>query len=108
MEVHVPGLVWAAATFACAIAVRLLPDRPPPQTIVDQYLHIPSTFPVRLSNRGLHRPMTGAASGMSKEMQPYAVAGVRPPRRSMRTFSRKLTWLGVAFVLMAVLSPITV
>ncbi len=107
MEVHVPGLVWAAGAFAFAVVVRLLPDRPPPRTIVDQYLHIPSTFPVRLSNRGLHRPMTGAASGMSKEMQPYSVAGVRPPRRSMRTMSNKLAWLGIAFVLMAVLSPFT-
>lgn len=95
MNLHVPGLVWAAAFFASALAVRLLPESPPPRQITDKYLHIPSTFPMHLANRGLHRPMTGAESGMTPGMQPYGVGGVPPRRGSMRSLARALALWGL-------------
>ena len=105
MDIHLPGLVWAVAAFVIALGARLLPDRPPPRHIVDKYLHVPSTFPTNLSNKGLHRSMVGDQSGMSPNMRPYTLAGSRPPRRTMKTMSNKLFFLGIVFVLMAVSVP---
>ncbi len=105
IDVHVPGLVWAAAFLAAAIVARLLPDPPPPRHIVDKYLHVPSTFPTHLANRGLGRSMAADSSGMTPGMQPYGGAGV-PRRGSMRSLSRNLALWAGAFASMAVLSPL--
>lgn len=106
MTVHVPGLVWAAVFFAGAVAARLMPEPPPPRNVIDKYLHVPSTFPTHLGNRGLARSMHGPASGMTPGMQPYAVAGVRPRRPSLRALSRTLAWWAAGFVVLAVVSPL--
>ena len=105
IDVHVPGLVWSVAFLAAALFVRLLPEPPPPRHVVDKYLHVPSTFPTHLANRGLGRSMTPDASGMTPGMQPYGPGGV-PRRGTLRTMSRNLALWAVAFALMAVLSPL--
>ena len=106
MNLHVPGLVWAAAFFLAALLVRLLPEPPPARQVTDKYLHVPSTFPMHLANRGLHRPMTGAASGMTPGMEPYGPAGVPPRRGSMRTMSRSLALWGLLFLAGGVLPAV--
>lgn len=105
MTVHVPGLLWAAAFFAAALVARSLPDAPPPRHVIDKYLHIPSTFPTRLANQGLHRPMAGRQAGMSPTMQPYGPAGVAPSTSSMAKLARSLATWATVFLAMAVLSP---
>ena len=102
MTVHVPGLVWAAAFFAAALIVRMLPDRPPPLQITDKYLHVPSTFPTALSGNGLRH--TGPDRGMSPAMRPYGMSDVGPRKpMSMRAISNRLAlwgaiWLALAFL----------
>ena len=105
MTVHVPGLVWAGLFFAGALLARILPEAPPARHVVDKYLHVPSTFPTRLANQGLHRPMRGPDSGMSPDMRPYGVAGVGPRRGSMRGMARNLAAWGGLWLVLAFLSP---
>ncbi len=104
MSVHVPGLVWAAAFLAAAVVARLLPEAPPPRHIVDKYLHVPSTFPTNLANRGLVRSMTSDDSGMTPGMQPYGPPGAAPRRGSMKGLSTNLALWSAAFLLMALFS----
>lgn len=101
MTVHVPGLVWAAAFFAAALVARSLPDAPPPRHVIDKYLHIPSTFPTRLANQGMHRPQTQDLSGMTRGMQPYGPAGAVPRQGSMRGMARSLMIWGALCLLAA-------
>ena len=105
IDVHVPGLVWSAAFLITAAVVRLMPEPPPPRTVVDKYLHVPSTFPTYLANRGLGRSMAPDTSGMTPGMQAYGPGG-SPRVGSLKTLSRSLALWGLAFALMAVLSPL--
>ncbi len=104
MTVHVPGLVWSAAFLLAAVAARLLPEQPPPRHVVDKYLHVPSTFPTQLANRGLHRPQARDDSGMTPGMQPYGPPGAMARRGSLKSMSHHLAGWGVVFLLMAFFS----
>lgn len=100
VAVHVPGLIWAAGFFVAAAVTRALPEPPPPRHVVDKYLHIPSTFPTRLANQGMHRPQTQDLSGMTPGMQPYGPAGAIPRQGNMRGMSRSLAiWGGLCLLL---------
>ena len=105
IDVHVPGLVWAAAFLGAALVVRRMPEPPPPRHIVDKYLHVPSTFPTNLANRGLGRSMAPDSSGMTPGMQAYGPGGA-PRVGSLKKLSGSLARWGIAFALMAVLSPL--
>ena len=105
IDVHLPGLVWSAVFLLAAVIVRLMPESPPPRNVVDKYLHVPSTFPTYLANRGLGRSITPDSSGMTPGMQPYGPGGT-PRVGSLKTMSRSLALWGAAFALMAVLSPL--
>ncbi len=104
MSVHVPGLVWSAAFLLAALAARLLPEPPPPRHVVDKYLHVPSTFPTQLANKGLVRPMHADDSGMTPGMQPYGPSGAAARRGSLRGLSNNLAVWGGLFLLMAFFS----
>jgi len=105
MSVDVPGVVLAIGFLAAAVVARLLPDPPPARTIMDKYLHVPSTFPTQIANKGLHRPMTGAQSGMSPGMRPYSVAGTLPRRSNTSTLARSLAIWSVVFLVLALVGP---
>ena len=104
IDVHVPGLVWSAAFVVAAVVVRLMPEPPPPRHVVDKYLHVPSTFPTHLANRGLGRSMAPDSSGMTPGMQAYGPGGA-PRQGNLRTLSRSLALWAAAFAAMAVISP---
>jgi hypothetical protein len=99
---HLPGIIWAAGFYAVALSLWLLPQPPPPRIVTDKYLHVPSTFPMHLNTRGLHRPTLGAESGMSPSMRPYAVAGAARPTSSKAGTVRSLLVIGTIILVLAV------
>jgi len=105
MSVDVPGLVLSLGFFLAAAVAWMLPDPPPARTITDRYLHVPSTFPTQIANKGLHRPMTGAASGMTPGMRPYSVAGIAPRRSNPSTLARTLAIWGALLLAAALVGP---